>query len=130
MIAKYENIDRLIHLPIQSGDDEILKKMNRHHTTKQYLELVAKMKKKIKGVKFSTDIIVGFSGEDDKAFLNTVKLCKKVKYDIAYINKYSPRRGTVSAKMYANDVPMKVKKERWVVLNNLINSQFSKSNFQ
>jgi len=123
VIAKHKNIDRLIHLPIQSGDDKILLKMNRHHTTKQYLELVKKMKKKIKGVKFSTDIIVGFSGEDEKAFQNTVKLCKKVKYDIAYINKYSPRRGTVSAKMYENDVPQSEKKRRWLVLENLINKK-------
>jgi len=121
VIAKYKNIDRLIHLPLQSGDDEILKKMNRRYTSKEYLDLVKKIKKKVKGVRFSTDIIIGFCGEDEKAFENTVKVCKKVKYEIAYLNKYSPRRGTVSAKMYKNDIPQSVKKERWVVLNNLIN---------
>ena len=121
VIAKYPNIDRLIHLPLQSGDDEILKKMNRRYTSKDYLDLVKKIKNKIKGVRFSTDIIIGFCGEDEKAFENTVKVCKKVKYEIAYLNKYSPRRGTVSAKLYKNDIPQSVKKERWVRLNNLIN---------
>lgn len=121
VIAKYKNIDRLIHLPLQAGDDEILKKMNRRYTSKDYLDLVKKIKNKIKDVRFSTDIIIGFPGEDEKAFENTVKVCKKVKYEIAYLNKYSPRRGTVSAKLYENDVPMKVKKERWVILNELIN---------
>jgi len=121
VIAKYKNIDRLIHLPLQSGDDEILKKMNRRYTSKEYLDLVKKIKNKIKDVRFSTDIIIGFCGEDEKAFENTVKVCKEVNYEIAYLNKYSPRRGTVSAKMYKNDIPQSVKKERWVRLNALIN---------
>jgi tRNA-2-methylthio-N6-dimethylallyladenosine synthase len=123
VIAKYENIDRLIHLPFQSGDDEILKKMNRHYTQKDYLKLVAKIKKKIPGVRFSTDIIVGFPGEDEAAFQNTVSVCKKIIFDIAYINKYSPRRGTVSAKLYKDDVPMAEKKRRWVILNELVNKK-------
>ncbi len=122
VIAKYKNIDRLIHLPLQSGDDQILKKMNRKYTSKDYLDLIKKIKNKVKGVKFSTDIIIGFCGEDEKAFENTIKVCKKVKFEIAYLNKYSPRRGTVSAKMYKNDIPQSVKKERWVRLNNLINN--------
>lgn len=121
VIAKYKNIDRLIHLPIQSGDDGILKRMNRGYTRAEYLKLVDKIKKEIEGVRISTDIIVGFPGEDEVAFENTVKLCKKVNFDIAYINKYSPRRGTVSAKLYADDVPMTQKKKRWMVLEKLIN---------
>jgi len=123
VIAKYKNIDRLIHLPIQSGDDEILKKMNRGYTRAFYLKLVDKIKKEIEGVRISTDIIVGFPGEDEKAFQNTVKLCEKVNFDIAYINKYSPRRGTVSAKIYADDVPMAEKKRRWMVLEKLVNEK-------
>ena len=123
VIAKYKNIDRLIHLPFQSGDDEILKKMNRHYTQKDYLKLVAKIKKIIPDVRFSTDIIVGFSGEDEVAFQNTVSVCKKVIFDIAYINKYSPRRGTVSAKLYSDDILMAEKKRRWVILNELVNNK-------
>jgi tRNA-2-methylthio-N6-dimethylallyladenosine synthase len=122
-IAKYPNIDRLLHLPFQAGDDEILKKMSRGYTFSQYLELVNKIKLKIPDVKFSTDIIIGFPGEDEKAFQNTVKLCKKVGFEIAYLNKYSPRKGTVSAKIYKDDVPMKEKKRRWIILNDLINKK-------
>ena len=123
VIAKYRNIDRLIHLPIQSGDDEILKKMNRGYTRAGYLKLVGKIRKKIEGVRISTDIIVGFPGEDEAAFQKTVGVCKKVGFEIAYINKYSPRRGTVSAKLYADDVPMAEKKRRWMVLEKLINKK-------
>lgn len=122
VIGKYPNIDRLIHLPLQSGDDEILKKMNRRYTSQEYLDLVKKIKDKVKGVRFSTDIIVGFPTETEEQFQNTVKVCKKVGYEIAYLNKYSPRRGTVSAKMYSNDIPQSVKKERWRVLEELVNS--------
>jgi tRNA-2-methylthio-N6-dimethylallyladenosine synthase len=122
-IAKYQNIDRLLHLPFQSGNDEILKKMNRNYTQKMYLELVNKIKSKIEGVKFSTDIIVGFPGEDEKAFQNTVNVCKKVSFEIAYVNKYSPRRGTVSAKLYPNDISQDEKKRRWKILNDLVNKK-------
>ncbi len=121
VIAKYPNIDRLIHLPFQSGDNNILKNMNRGYTQKQYLELIKNIKSKIKNVRFSTDIIVGFPGENEKAFNNTVKVCKAVGFEIAYINKYSPRKGTVSAKLYLDNVPMTEKKKRWNILNNLIN---------
>ncbi len=123
VIGKYPNIDRLIHLPLQSGDDEILKKMNRRYTSQEYLDLVKKIKDKVEGVRFSTDIIIGFPTETEKQFQNTVEVCKKVGYEIAYVNKYSPRRGTVSAKMYPDDIPQKVKKERWRVLDELVNSK-------
>ena len=123
VIAKYKNIDRLIHLPVQSGDDEILKKMNRKYTVEKYLNLVKKIRKKVKGVRFSTDIIVGFPGEDEKAFQNTVKLGKKVGFKIAYINKYSPRKGTVAAKLYKNDIPQAEKKRRWKLLDGMINKK-------
>ena len=122
-IAKYPNIDRLLHLPFQAGDDEVLKNMNRGYTSEEYLELVAKIKSKIPDVRFSTDIIIGFPGEDEKAFENTVKLCKKVAFEIAYINKYSPRKGTVSAKIYKDEIPMSEKKRRWTILNDLVNKK-------
>ncbi|MFA6369356.1 MAG: MiaB/RimO family radical SAM methylthiotransferase [Candidatus Shapirobacteria bacterium] len=120
-IAKYPNIDRLLHLPIQSGDNDILKKMNRGYTAKDYLNLVKKIRDKVDGVRFSTDIIIGFPGEDEKAFQNTVDLCKKANFEIAYLNKYSPRKGTVSAKLYKDEIPQSEKKKRWNILNNLIN---------
>ncbi len=121
-IAKHSNIDRLIHLPFQAGDDEVLKKMNRGYTSGDYLRLVKKIKSKIPDIRFSTDIIIGFPGEDEKAFQNTVKLCKKVDFEIAYINKYSPRKGTLSAKIYKDEIPQSEKKRRWEILNRLINN--------
>ena len=123
VIAKYPTIDRLLHLPFQSGDDEILKKMNRSYTQAEYLELVAKIKAKVTGVRFSTDIIIGFPGETEAAFENTVAVCKAVGFEIAYLNKYSPRSGTVSAKLFKNDVSMKEKKTRWVMLEELVNKK-------
>ena len=123
IIAKYPNIDRLLHLPFQSGNDEILKKMNRGYTKKEYLDLVKKIKEKVPNVRFSTDIIIGFPGEDEKAFQNTIEVCKKVGFEIAYLNKYSPRRGTVSAKLYLDDIPMAEKKRRWNLLNDLVNKK-------
>lgn len=121
VIAEHKNISRLIHLPLQSGDDEILKKMNRSYRSRDYLSLIKKIRKKVKDVEFSTDVIIGFPGETEKAFENTVRLCKKVKFKIAYLNKYSPRAGTLAAKLYKDDVPMKTKKERWRILEKLIN---------
>jgi tRNA-2-methylthio-N6-dimethylallyladenosine synthase len=123
IISKYPNIDRLLHLPFQAGDNKILKNMNRGYTKKEYLDLVARIRSKIPEVRFSTDIIIGFPGEDEAAFQNTVDVCKKVGFEIAYLNKYSPRRGTVSAKLYKDEIPMKEKKRRWVLLNELVNKK-------
>lgn len=123
VISKYSNIDRLLHLPFQAGDDQVLKNMNRGYTKQEYLDLVAKIKKSVPEVRFSTDIIIGFPGEDEAAFQNTVDVCKKVNFEIAYLNKYSPRRGTVSAKLYKDEIPMKEKKRRWNVLNELVNKK-------
>ncbi len=123
VISKHKNIDRLIHLPLQSGDDEILRRMNRKYTAKDYMALIDRIKKSIPEVQFSTDILIGFPGEDEKAFKNTIKMCKKVKFVKAYINKYSPRPGTVASKLYQDDVPQDVKRKRWMILEELINKQ-------
>ena len=122
VIADSEKIVKEIHLPVQSGDNQILKKMNRNYTTEQYKNLVKKIKKMIPGVKISTDIIVGFPGETKKQFQNTVKLAEEIKFDKAYIAKYSPRPGTAAFKLKDN-VPFKEKKGRWEILNNLINKK-------
>ena len=98
VIAKNKNITRLIHLPVQSGDNNVLKRMNRWYTADEYLRLISKIKNKISNIKFTTDIIVGFCGETDKEFENTVKLCKKVGFNWAYISIYSPRPMTISTK--------------------------------
>lgn len=110
-----------LHLAMQSGDDEILRKMNRKCTSSQFLELVSKLKSKISNLKLSTDIIVGFPTETKAQYENTVKACKKIGFYKAYVNQYSPRAGTVSAKM-ADDITAAEKKRRWLVLDKLINN--------
>jgi len=105
-----------IHLPLQSGDDEILKKMNRHYTAEQYLKIIDKIKKKIPDCVLATDIIVGFPGESKEAFQNTVKTLEKVGFDMIFISEYSPRSGTVAAKM-EDDVPHEEKERRKKYLN-------------
>lgn len=121
VMAKCKKIKKELHLPIQSGNNEILKKMNRNYTIKDYLKLAQKIRKKIKKIFLSTDIIVGFPGETKKQFEDTVNLCKKIKFDKAYISQYSPRPGTMAFKLN-DDVSKEEKKRRWKILNNLINS--------
>ena len=121
-LAQNKKIDRLIHLPLQSGDDKILQKMNRWYSAKEYLSLINKIKKQVKGVKFSTDIIVGFPGESLAAFNNTVKLVKKVGFVKAYVSCYSPRPGTAAAKL-SDNVSHAEKDRRFHILNRLINKK-------
>jgi len=119
-MAKCQKLIKEIHLPVQSGDNEILKKMNRHYTASHYKKLIKKIKQKIPGIKISTDIIVGFPGETKKQFQNTVKLAKEIKFEKAYVSKYSPRPGTLAFKLKDNVSPQD-KKTRWQILEKLIN---------
>ena len=119
VMAKSEKIAKYLNLPVQSGDNEILKKMNRPYTAEQYKNLVKKIREKIPDINLSTDIIVGFPGENKKQFENTVKLFKEIKFDIAYIAKYSPRPGTAAFQMKDN-VPQKEKKKREKILREFI----------
>lgn len=121
VIARNKNITRTIHLPVQSGDDNVLKRMNRWYKAADYVGLISKLKSQISNLKITTDIIVGFCGETDKEFKNTVKLCKKVGFEKAYIAIYSPRPMTLATKKMTDDVPHKVKKSRWQILEDLIN---------
>lgn len=121
LIAAEPKISKQVHLPLQSGDDQILKKMNRHYTTNQYLSLVDNLKNKIKDLEISTDIIVGFPRESKKAFQNTVKIAKKCHFNKAYISIYSPRPGTMAEQKYEDNIPMGEKKRRWRVLEKIIN---------
>jgi len=118
-VAKYLN------LPVQSGDDVILKKMNRPYTAKQYKNLVKKIRKEIPNIILSTDIIVGFPGETKKQFENTKKLFKQVQFDMAYISKYSPRYGTAAEKLKDNVSPQE-KKRREKLLEKIIKSKYEK----
>lgn len=119
VIAKNKNIDREIHLPFQAGSDKILKTMNRPYTQKHYLNLIKKIEKAIPEAGFTTDVIVGFPGETKKDFLESVKIFKKVKFNEAYINKYSPRPDTAAYKMKDN-ISLEEKKRREKTLRKLI----------
>ena len=127
VIGKCENIMPYVHLPIQSGSDRILKLMGRKYTKKEYLELVNKIREKIPGVSITTDIIVGFPGETEEDFLETLEVVNTVKYDLAYTFIFSPREGTPAAKMEDN-TPMEEKKGRLARLNELINKYALLSN--
>jgi tRNA-2-methylthio-N6-dimethylallyladenosine synthase len=121
VIAENKKISRHIHLPVQSGDNAVLKRMNRWYTKKQYLTLVAKLRKYVPHVTISTDIIVGFCGETEKQFQNTVDLAKKVGFTKAYISLYSDRPMTAAHKTLKDTVPLTEKKRRWMILENFIN---------
>lgn len=110
-IAEHENLCNYIHLPVQSGSDRILELMNRSYTIEHYLNLITKARKIIPGVSFSTDIISGFPTETEEDHKMTLEVMKKVRYDGAYMFKYSPREGTKAYKM-KDDVPDDVKGRR------------------
>ncbi len=121
VIARNPKISRSIHLPVQSGSNSVLKRMNRWYTRNEYLKLVANLKLKIRNLKLSTDIIVGFCGETEKEFQETVDLCQKVGFCKAYISKYSDRPMTFAHKKLKDDVSYKEKLRRWKILEQLIN---------
>ena len=112
VIAKHKNIMKYIHLPVQSGNDEILKLMGRRYTSQQYLNLVKEIKNKIPDVALSTDIIVGFPNESYEQFLDTLKVVREVKYWSAFTFIYSPRANTPAAKIKDNVTP-KEKNQRF-----------------
>jgi tRNA-2-methylthio-N6-dimethylallyladenosine synthase len=121
VIARNSNISRHIHLPLQSGDNAVLKRMNRWYTREEYLSLVKKLRKSIQDVTISTDIIVGFCKETRVQFNNTVNLAKKVGFSKAYVAMYSDRPMTAAHNVYKDDVPHAEKKRRWAILEELIN---------
>ncbi len=127
VIAKYDNIMPYIHLPIQSGSTEILKKMNRRYTKEEYLELFNKIKKKIPNASITTDIIVGFPNETDEDFKETLDVVRKCEFDGAYTFIYSKREGTPAARMI-DTIPSEVKEKRLQELNELVNYYSNKSN--
>ncbi|MDP3043476.1 MAG: MiaB/RimO family radical SAM methylthiotransferase [bacterium] len=109
-IAASDKACRHIHLPVQAGDDEVLKKMNRNYTVSHYKSLIKKIRRGLPDVSITTDVIVGFPGETKAQFNNTVKLFKEVKFDMAYISRYSPRPGTAAEKL--KDNVSKIEKKR------------------
>ena len=126
-IAECDKVCKLVHLPLQSGNTKVLKEMNRKYTKEQYLNLVEKMKAKIPNLTLSTDIIVGFPGETDEEFEDTLDVVEKVKFEQVYMFIYSRRVGTPGDKM-ENQVPEEMKHKRFDKLKALVESQIAENN--
>ena len=129
IIAKYDNIMPYIHLPIQSGSDNILKKMNRRYTIEEYKELYYKIKNKIPGVSITTDIIVGFPNETKEDFEETLKVYNELKYDLAYTFIYSKREGTPASTM-EDSISLEEKEKRLQRLNEVVNKYAKEANLK
>ena len=126
-IRDCDKVCKIIHLPLQSGSSKVLKDMNRKYTKEQYLQLVDKMKNKITNVAFSTDIIVGFPGETEEDFEDTLDVVEKVCFEQVFMFIYSRRVGTPADKM-ENQVPEEIKHERFNRLKELVESQIELNN--
>ena len=126
-IRDCEKVCKIIHLPLQSGSSNVLKAMNRKYTKEQYLSLVEKMKEKIPNIVFSTDIIVGFPGETEEDFKDTLDVVEKVCFEQVFMFIYSRRIGTPADKM-ENQVPEEIKHERFDKLKKLVESQIEENN--
>jgi len=129
VIKKYDNIMPYIHLPLQSGSDRILKLMGRRYTKESYLELYRKLKEALPYSSITTDIIVGFPGETEEDFKETLDVVEKCKYDSAFTFIFSPREGTPAAKMEDN-VSLEEKQDRLQRLNELINKYSKEANLK
>jgi tRNA-2-methylthio-N6-dimethylallyladenosine synthase len=112
VIAEQKNICNYIHIPVQSGNNEVLRRMRRTYTREAYLELIHNMRTIIPGVGLSTDIIAGFCGETEEQHQDTLSLISEVRYDLAYLFAYSERERTLAHRKYEDDVPEEVKKRR------------------
>src|SRR3990167_1992553 len=123
IIAENPNIDRYLHLPVQSGSDSVLKRMNRYYTAADYRNLVRKIHEHIPGVEIGTDIIVGFPGETEEEFEDTVRLAKELGWVVAYIGMYSTRPGTVAQRNFEDDITDAEKHHRFHILDEIINKQ-------
>ena len=130
LLQAFVDCDKLcknIHLPVQAGSSRILKAMNRHYDREKYLKLVERLKAAVPGITMSTDIIVGFPGETEEDFEETLDLIRQVEYDSAFTFLYSIRKGTPAEKM-ENQIPEEVKHQRFDRLVELVNSISAKKN--
>ena len=127
VLGKYPNIMPSVHLPVQSGSNRILKLMGRRYTKESYLELFNKIKKTVPNVAISTDIIVGFPGETEEDFQETLDLVETCKYDNAFTFIFSKREGTPACKL-KDDVSLEEKEERLQRLNEVVNKYFLENN--
>lgn len=124
IMAQYENICKYIHLPVQSGNSEVLKKMNRGYTREWYLSRIDSIKNIMPDCAISTDVIAGFCGETEEQHQETISLMSQVGYDMAYMFKYSERPKTLAERKYEDDVPEEIKGRR---LTEIIDNQMKQS---
>lgn len=122
-IARNKKIDRYVHLPIQSGSNSVLYRMNRGYTKERYVEVVNKLRCADPSIVIGTDIIVGFPGETNEEYRQTLTLAKEIDWKIAFVAIYSPRPGTAAWRIYEDDIPHTVKKARFDELDELINKK-------
>lgn len=115
----FSKVPEHIHLPIQSGDDEVLKAMNRGYSTSDYLKLVEKFRRELPKSSITTDVIVGFPTETESSFINTLNFFKKIEFDNAFVAIYSPRVEALASRLYSDEIPLKEKKNRLQTLNKL-----------
>lgn len=115
VIARHSCLAKQIHLPVQSGDDKVLIRMNRNHNTDRYRDIIRYIRQTIPGATLFTDIIVGFTGETDEQFENTRLLMEEIRFNMAYIAMYSPRPGATSSR-WDDDIPQEMKKQRLKIL--------------
>ncbi len=120
VLARNKNIDRLLHLPVQSGSSAILKAMNRWYTRGEYLELIDRIRAKVPDIRFTTDIIVAFPGETLVDFEDSKNLVREVGFEKVYIAWFSPRPGTVAKETMADSIPIEEKKRRFKELDDLV----------
>ncbi len=132
VIAKHPNLCAQIHLPLQAGDSEVLKRMNRGYTKEEFLETAARVRRWLPDAHISTDIIVGFPGETEEQYEVTKEVMETVRFDSAFIFKYSPRERTLAKRRFPDDVEEKEKTRRIVELNELqkIHTRESLSKFR
>ena len=126
-IRDCDKVCKLVHLPLQSGSTEVLKRMNRKYTKEKYLNLVDKIREKIPNVRFTTDIIVGFPGETTEEFEDTLDVVRKVKFEQVFMFIYSRRVGTPADKM-EDQIPEEIKHKNFDKLKALVESQIAENN--
>jgi tRNA-2-methylthio-N6-dimethylallyladenosine synthase len=111
-IASLDKVCKHINLPLQAGNDDVLKAMRRGYTTEQYRRLVGNIRKYIPDVALSTDVIVGFPDESDEQFKQTLAMLEEIRFDTVHVAAYSPRSGTIASREYSDNIPPEIKKER------------------
>ncbi len=129
VMAERRHLCEHLHLPVQAGNNKVLKRMNRQYTVRQYKKLITKIRRAVPEIAISTDTIVGFPGENKRQFNQTKRLYKKIGYDLAYIAKYSPRPGTLAAG-WKDNIPLSEKKRREKILTAQLEKSAGRRNHQ